>query len=106
MSPKICFQTITDASVSKIAEKCINLRQLCVSKCCELTDHTLIALATYNHYLNTLEVAGCTQFTDSGFIALAKVNEKLEPINKRHLINILLFFAELQISGTNGSGRM
>lgn len=54
---------------------CPNLRSVCVSKCFELTDTTLLALATYNHQLRTLEVAGCNQLTDSGFQALGKVSE-------------------------------
>lgn len=53
---------------------CPNLRQLCVSKCSELTDQTLIALANYNPLLSTLEVAACHQFTDLGFQALGKVH--------------------------------
>lgn len=54
--------------------RCPNLRQLCVSKCGELSDQTLIALANYNPLLSTLEVAGCHQFTDIGFQALGKVS--------------------------------
>jgi hypothetical protein len=56
--------------------RCPNLRQLCVSKCSELTDSTLIALANYNPHLSTLEVAGCHQFTDIGFQALGKVKSR------------------------------
>lgn len=67
-------QTITDLSIQKIAETCLNLQKLCVSKCAELTDHTLTSLAQHNPYLNTLEVAGCHQFTDLGFQALGKVS--------------------------------
>jgi len=67
-------QTISDVSLQKISEKCVDLRQLCVSKCAELTDQTLIALAQHNPYLNTLEVAGCHQFTDLGFQELGRVN--------------------------------
>lgn len=59
--------------MQKIAEKCLTLKQLCVSKCTVLTDHTLISLAQHNPYLSTLEVAGCHQFTDLGFQALGKV---------------------------------
>lgn len=66
-------QTVTDVSIQKIAETCLNLQKLCVSKCAELTDHTLTSLAQHNPYLNTLEVAGCHQFTDLGFQALGKV---------------------------------
>lgn len=69
----IKFQTITDASIKMIAAKCVNLKQLCVSKCPDLTDQTLIALAIHNPWLNTLEVAGCHQFTDVGFQSLGKV---------------------------------
>lgn len=67
------LQTITDASIRNITMRCPNLRQLCVSKCSELTDQTLISLANYNPLLSTLEVAGCHQFTDIGFQALGKV---------------------------------
>lgn len=67
------MQSITDQSIQRIAEKCLQLRQLCVSKCAELTDHTLTSLAQFNPYLNTLEVAGCHQFTDLGFQALGRV---------------------------------
>lgn len=70
---RFCSQSITDLSIQKIAETCLNLQKLCVSKCAELTDHTLTSLAQYNPYLNTLEVAGCHQFTDLGFQALGKV---------------------------------
>ncbi len=66
------FQTITDISIRNVAMKCPNLRQLCVSKCSELTDQSLIALASCN-MLNTLECSGCHQFTDIGFQALGKV---------------------------------
>jgi len=55
---------------------CPNLRQLCVSKCGELSDTTLLALASSNPNLSTLEVAGCHQFTDIGFQALGKVKSK------------------------------
>lgn len=71
-------QTVTDLSIQKIAETCLHLQKLCVSKCAELTDHTLTSLAQHNPYLNTLEVAGCHQFTDLGFQALGKVNIRKE----------------------------
>jgi F-box and leucine-rich repeat protein 2/20 len=67
-------QTITDTSIRNVAMNCTNMRQLCVSKCGELTDSTLVALANYNPHLSTLEVAGCHQFTDIGFQALGKVS--------------------------------
>lgn len=70
----ISLQSITDLSIQKIAETCLNLQKLCVSKCAELTDHTLTSIAQHNHFLNTLEVAGCHQFTDLGFQALGKVS--------------------------------
>lgn len=57
----------------KIAEKCPNLAQLCLSKCSDLTDQTLLSLALHNPCLNTLEIAGCSQFTDLGFQSLSKV---------------------------------
>lgn len=69
-------QTITDLSIQKIAETCLHLEKLCVSKCAVLTDHTLISLAQHNPYLSTLEVAGCHQFTDLGFQALGKVGNR------------------------------
>lgn len=101
------FQTITDLSIQKIAETCLHLQKLCVSKCAELTDHTLISLAQHNPYLNTIEVAGCHQFTDLGFQALGKV--RIHPsadwtITINRLISI--FIAELQVFGTNGLGGM
>lgn len=69
------LQTISDQSIIKIAEKCFQLKQLCVSKCPDLTDNTLLSLAQHNRScLNTLEVAGCNQFTDLGFQALGRVN--------------------------------
>lgn len=49
-----------------------------MSKCAQLTDQTLIALAQHNPLLNTLEVAGCHQFTDLGFQALGKNCKYLE----------------------------
>lgn len=72
----MCFfmrQAVTDQSIQKIAQRCLQLRQLCVSKCPELTDQTLISMAQHNPYLSTIEVAGCHQFTDLGFQALGKV---------------------------------
>lgn len=83
------FQTITDASIRKISMRCPNLRQLCVSKCGELSDQTLIALANHNPLLSTLEVAGCHQFTDIGFQALGKV--KFQLIHFKFLINLKSF---------------
>lgn len=72
---RLLLQTITDQSVIKIAEKCFQLKQLCVSKCPDLTDNTLLSLAQHNRScLNTLEVAGCNQFTDLGFQALGRVS--------------------------------
>lgn len=68
-------QTLSDVSIRNVAMRCPNLRQLCVSKCSELTDSTLVALANYNPHLSTLEVAGCHQFTDIGFQALGKVKK-------------------------------
>lgn len=68
----------------KIAEKCQNLRQLCLSKCSDLTDQTLLSLAHHNPYLNTLEIAGCSQFTDLGFQSLSKVGYQ-------KLINLIWF---------------
>lgn len=67
------LQSITDVSIQKISETCTNLQKLCVSKCVELTDHTLTSLAQHNPLLSTIEVAGCHQFTDLGFQALGKV---------------------------------
>lgn len=69
----LIVQTITDTSIRNVSMKCPNLRQLCVSKCGELSDSTLVALANFNPHLSTLEVAGCHQFTDIGFQALGKV---------------------------------
>jgi F-box/leucine-rich repeat protein 2/20 len=63
-----------------------------VSKCSELTDQTLIALANYNPLLSTLEVAGCHQFTDIGFQALGKVsNVNFDVISKRDFYLIYFF---------------
>lgn len=70
--------------------KCPNLRQLCVSKCGELTDSTLVALANFNTHLSTLEVAGCHQFTDIGFQALGKVKCPLM-CRELKMIHIYLF---------------
>lgn len=61
--------------MQNITMSCTNLRSVCVSKCSELTDATLLALATYNPQLRTLEVAGCNQLTDTGFMALGKVTQ-------------------------------
>lgn len=82
--------------------RCSNLRQLCVSKCGELTDSTLVALANYNPQLSTLEVAGCTLLSDTGFQALGKV--VLKVLETRNILK--KWFQELQILGTNGFGRM
>lgn len=70
----VILQTVSDASIRNIAVRCTNLKQLCVSKCAELSDNTLIALANNNPQLSTLEVAGCHQFTDTGFLALGRVS--------------------------------
>jgi hypothetical protein len=93
-----------------IAMHCPNLRQLCVSKCGELSDHTLIALANHNPLLSTLEVAGCHQFTDIGFQALGKVSIcflylcfYLSNLQNCYFINT---FIELQILRKNGLGRV
>lgn len=84
--------------------KCPNLRQLCVSKCGELTDSTLVALANFNPQLSTLEVAGCHQFTDIGFQALGKVSHHTQiPMKANEPIRNL---SELQIFRENGSGGM
>ena len=73
----VILQTVSDVSIRNIAVRCTNLKQLCVSKCAELSDNTLIALANNNPLLSTLEVAGCHQFTDTGFQALGRVSLKL-----------------------------
>lgn len=70
----VILQTVSDVSIRNIAVRCTNLKQLCVSKCAELSDNTLIALANNNPLLSTLEVAGCHQFTDTGFQALGRVS--------------------------------
>ena len=60
-------------SVTAVAEKCVELRYLCLSNCPLLTDITLQTFAQYSTKLETLEVANCSLFTDAGFQALAKV---------------------------------
>lgn len=131
-------QTVTDQSIIKIAEKCLQLKQLCVSKCPDLTDNTLLSLAQHNRScLSTLEVAGCNQFTDLGFQALGRVSlfvclliiltrwqemglffGEIIFFTNRPLLQesfyfyqfieffLFLLYLELQIFGTNGSGRM
>lgn len=98
-------QTITDSSIRNVAMRCVNLRQLCVSKCGELTDSTLVALANFNPHLSTLEVAGCHQFTDIGFQALGKVKKVLRKRFEQQTWKVFLL-VELQVFGTNGSGRV
>lgn len=88
--------------------RCLNLRQLCVSKCSELSDSTLLALANYNPHLSTLEVAGCNQFTDIGFQALGKVNKQkvLTMMLRTEKLTLRALLVELQILGANGFGRV
>lgn len=75
----------------KIAETCLQLRKLCVSKCAELTDQSLTSLAQHNPYLNTLEVAGCHQFTDLGFQALGRVCAEVFSTLRTKFINRLFY---------------
>ena len=67
-------QEVNDHAVSKLAEKCKNLRYICLSGCIEISDTVLMALADYCLNLNTLEVAGCVLLTDSGFLNLTAVS--------------------------------
>lgn len=71
-------QTISDSSIRQLAACCPKLQKLCVSKCAELTDLSLMALSQHNQLLNTLEVSGCRNFTDIGFQALGRNCKYLE----------------------------
>jgi hypothetical protein len=56
-----------DEGVMELAERCAQLRYLCISNCPHLTDQSLAALANHCPHLVTLECAGLSQLTDAGF---------------------------------------
>jgi hypothetical protein len=58
---------VQDEGVMELAERCAQLRYLCISNCPHLTDQSLAALANHCPHLVTLECAGLSQLTDAGF---------------------------------------
>jgi len=66
------LQMTTDDGIRELSERCQQLRYVCLSKCTNLTDLTLISLAQCP-LLNVLECDACN-FTDMGFEALARVS--------------------------------
>jgi hypothetical protein len=68
----------------ELAERCAQLRYLCISNCPHLTDQSLAALANHCPHLVTLECAGLSQLTDAGFQVphLNRFIDRLCPLNR------------------------
>jgi hypothetical protein len=72
---------VQDEGVMELAERCAQLRYLCISNCPHLTDQSLAALANHCPHLVTLECAGLSQLTDAGFQVLLHRFDRLWPFN-------------------------
>lgn len=75
---------ITDASLATIAENCLLLSELDVSKCA-ISDSGLAVMARSNSLnLQILSVSGCSMISDKSLPALVKMGQTLVGLNLQH----------------------
>ena len=71
----VFLKNLTDDSLVALASNCHTLQFLCISNCKNLTDLTLNALGKNCFDLRILEASGCVLLSDVGFATLAKVRK-------------------------------
>ncbi|KAJ8751678.1 hypothetical protein K2173_025840 [Erythroxylum novogranatense] len=75
---------ISDASLAAVANNCLLLCDLDVSRC-GITDSGITALATSKHLnLQILSMSGCSMISDKGLPALVKLGQSLLGLNIQH----------------------
>lgn len=72
---------ITDVSLEAIGKGCINLKQMCLRKCCFVSNNGMVAFAKAAGSLESLQLEECNRVTLSGIIgALSNCGSKLKSL--------------------------
>ena len=73
---------LTNTCIEAIGKGCINLKHLCLRRCCFVSDNGLVAFAKAAISLESLQLEECNRFTQSGIIvALANIKTKLKSLS-------------------------
>ena len=72
---------ITDVSLEAIGKGCINLKQMCLRKCCFVSNNGMVAFAKAAGSLECLQLEECNRVTLSGIVgALSNCGTKLKSL--------------------------
>lgn len=63
--------TVDDAAVAAVATRCVQLIELDVAWCTQITNETVVGLALHHPQLTTLNLCGCKKITDAAVVVLA-----------------------------------
>ena len=74
---KMC-ENITDKTLEKVVELCVNLVSLNVAYCKKLTDQSIMEVAKNCPNLTSLNVAGYVKLTNQSIVEVAKHSESYE----------------------------
>ncbi|KAK4265168.1 hypothetical protein QN277_026254 [Acacia crassicarpa] len=73
---------VTDASIGAIGRGCWNLKQMCLRKCCFVSDGGLVEFANAAGSLESLQLEECNRITQSGIIgAVSNFKTKLKSLS-------------------------
>lgn len=73
---------ITDLSIEALGKGCPILKQICVRKCCFVSDNGLVAFAKATNSLESLQLEECNRITQIGILtALSTVTSKLKSVS-------------------------
>uniref|UniRef100_A0A5B7AM40 Putative EIN3-binding F-box protein 1-like n=1 Tax=Davidia involucrata TaxID=16924 RepID=A0A5B7AM40_DAVIN len=72
----------TDASLEAIGKGCLNLKQMCLRKCCFVSNGGLVSFAKAAGSLESLQLEECNRITQSGILgALSNCGSKLKSLS-------------------------
>ncbi|KEH32121.1 EIN3-binding F-box-like protein [Medicago truncatula] len=72
---------VTDKSIEAMGRGFPNLKQICLRRCCVVSDNGLVAFAKSAIFLGTLQLEECNRFTQCGiFYALSFIKTKLKSL--------------------------
>uniref|UniRef100_UPI003AAAFE56 uncharacterized protein n=1 Tax=Centroberyx gerrardi TaxID=166262 RepID=UPI003AAAFE56 len=75
------LQALSDASVDKMLQDCVDLQSLTLSSCPGVTDQTLHNISTHTPCIRSLDVSGCKSVTDIGVQSVALGCKRLQHLD-------------------------
>jgi hypothetical protein len=74
-------ERISDASIIRISEGCINIQHLNLSYCSNITDNSIISVAKNCSKMQSIDLYGCNEVTDLSVICIAEHCPNLQSLN-------------------------